>query len=208
MPRKTPPCRPGYERDRSGFNEAAARCRGKPTQRRNLAAPHPRSFNEAAARCRGKRPHDRQVPGAARRASMRPRPDAAENDQGMEYIRHRADASMRPRPDAAENPEAAVRAARRDLASMRPRPDAAENANAAPPSTRRRRGFNEAAARCRGKPALVRRDYAAAADASMRPRPDAAENKQEVHNHTLYDHASMRPRPDAAENRPTSSPRG
>ena len=38
-------------------------------------------------------------------ASMRPRPDAAENAQGAARLpgRHRA-ASMRPRPDAAENP--------------------------------------------------------------------------------------------------------
>ena len=38
----------------AGFNEAAARCRGK---RAPPAAPEPtsRGFNEAAARCRGKR---------------------------------------------------------------------------------------------------------------------------------------------------------
>ena len=59
---------------------------------------------------------------------------------------------------------------------MRPRPDAAENPRFRPgarPGTASR--FNEAAARCRGKPAQM-----AAVDlhgvASMRPRPDAAEN--------------------------------
>ena len=36
-------------------------------------------------------------------------------------------------------------------ASMRPRPDAAENRAAGPRATRRSAGFNEAAARCRGK---------------------------------------------------------
>ena len=37
-------------------------------------------------------------------------------------------------------------------ASMRPRPDAAENADRGPGSRADRRRFNEAAARCRGKP--------------------------------------------------------
>ena len=36
-------------------------------------------FNEAAARCRGKLPFDSPRPGGAQEASMRPRPDAAEN---------------------------------------------------------------------------------------------------------------------------------
>ena len=60
-------------------------------------------------------------------------------------------------------------------ASMRPRPDAAENGtgSAQPPS--RWPGFNEAAARCRGKPG-VHQDGRLRRVASMRPRPDAAEN--------------------------------
>ena len=61
-------------------------------------------------------------------ASMRPRPDAAENAALADADASQAQrASMRPRPDAAEN--AAFRAAFRALltASMRPRPDAAEN---------------------------------------------------------------------------------
>ena len=88
-----------------------------------------------------------------------------------------AAASMRPRPDAAEN-----RRARRGhggpvlCASMRPRPDAAEN----PRSRRQPRpaagSFNEAAARCRGKRHRRRRGRRRKARASMRPRPDAAEN--------------------------------
>ena len=36
-----------------GFNEAAARCRGKPSSRR-WRSPAACRFNEAAARCRGK----------------------------------------------------------------------------------------------------------------------------------------------------------
>ena len=38
-----------------------------------------------------------------------------------------AAASMRPRPDAAENIDCLLAGQRHDLASMRPRPDAAEN---------------------------------------------------------------------------------
>ena len=60
-------------------------------------------------------------------------------------------------------------------ASMRPRPDAAENGLLPPTAGRCRTGFNEAAARCRGK-----LGYRYRTDkrhrASMRPRPDAAEN--------------------------------
>ena len=85
-------------------------------------------------------------------ASMRPRPDAAENR--VRLVTHSPvvdDASMRPRPDAAEN----RRARRGDpdpvSASMRPRPDAAENGRGPSIRTIGRRGFNEAAARCRGK---------------------------------------------------------
>ena len=62
-------------------------------------------------------------------ASMRPRPDAAENGMTPAELSGAKEASMRPRPDAAENdalrtPGPAGDEAR---ASMRPRPDAAEN---------------------------------------------------------------------------------
>ena len=60
-------------------------------------------FNEAAARCRGKH-EERTGPGPGRPASMRPRPDAAENDDpSLELLPAVRAASMRPRPDAAEN---------------------------------------------------------------------------------------------------------
>ena len=65
-------------------------------------------------------------------------------------------ASMRPRPDAAENLLGrGAGAPQVGVASMRPRPDAAENRRR---RTRRGRGparFNEAAARCRGKPRVM-----------------------------------------------------
>ena len=60
------------------FNEAAARCRGKPV-RVDDPGLLPLGFNEAAARCRGKLVCTRPGPGTAAVASMRPRPDAAEN---------------------------------------------------------------------------------------------------------------------------------
>ena len=62
----------------SGFNEAAARCRGKRLPGGDGRPHGPDRFNEAAARCRGKlgAGHTTRSPS---RASMRPRPDAAEN---------------------------------------------------------------------------------------------------------------------------------
>ena len=139
-------------RRRPGFNEAAARCRGKPGRR---SAPSPAGcyrFNEAAARCRGK------LPGRHRR------------------WQHRPDASMRPRPDAAENRHRRSSWRRATTASMRPRPDAAEN-TARPAAAEYRPGsFNEAAARCRGKRNRGGSDARGLPPASMRPRPDAAEN--------------------------------
>ena len=63
----------------------------------------------------------------------------------------------------------------RVVASMRPRPDAAENRFDYGARAILDAGFNEAAARCRGK-RPTRAALLASAWASMRPRPDAAEN--------------------------------
>ena len=60
-------------------------------------------------------------------------------------------ASMRPRPDAAENSFPDGDDVPRPDASMRPRPDAAENRRKAGSDGGLTRRFNEAAARCRGK---------------------------------------------------------
>ena len=84
---------------------------------------------------------------------------------------------------------------------MRPRPDAAENSMTGPERARRIAGFNEAAARCRGKHADCRAGVLRDGDASMRPRPDAAENAAGRRRAAGNLSASMRPRPDAAENR-------
>ena len=62
------------------------------------------------------------------------------------------DASMRPRPDAAENPVQDKTREEDHAASMRPRPDAAENQTRSGAASAVGAGFNEAAARCRGKP--------------------------------------------------------
>ena len=157
------------------FNEAAARCRGK-LSRRSEAKSSPCRFNEAAARCRGKRDMEEEEWRYGGGASMRPRPDAAENPHrlpgpagpGAASMRPRPDAaengivadrgggagggaSMRPRPDAAENVKASATGAAPGGASMRPRPDAAENPSAQLRAARSAECFNEAAARCRGK---------------------------------------------------------
>ena len=104
----------------------------------------PRKTDAAAVLC-----------GDVRVASMRPRPDAAENKRGSASGTGPPAASMRPRPDAAENIHERVQEVmRRYRASMRPRPDAAENRRRTTTATCSTAGFNEAAARCRGKPAL------------------------------------------------------
>ena len=108
-------------------------------------------FNEAAARCRGKRPQ-RMPLGGGVNASMRPRPDAAENILFLIRLIRIRIASMRPRPDAAENArEDPNRTDPTATASMRPRPDAAENQEVLAFVRQPPTGFNEAAARCRGK---------------------------------------------------------
>ena len=61
------------------FNEAAARCRGKPRCSLGGVNACSTGFNEAAARCRGKPKAGGAEAPPCRSASMRPRPDAAEN---------------------------------------------------------------------------------------------------------------------------------
>ena len=65
--------------------------------------------------------------GVRPEASMRPRPDAAENPPRGRCTCGRREASMRPRPDAAENAGFRGPEPEKEGASMRPRPDAAEN---------------------------------------------------------------------------------
>ena len=73
-----------------GFNEAAARCRGKLAHGRRAAEMQTR-FNEAAARCRGKHGFVFHGSSPGGRASMRPRPDAAENVPLAFALSHYAD---------------------------------------------------------------------------------------------------------------------
>ena len=157
-------------------------------------------------------------------ASMRPRPDAAENlvhvrpvmpelarfneaaarcrgKRPFTYVKPAiAFASMRPRPDAAENSDAGAAARGGRAASMRPRPDAAENHDGRRSSRPTGNCFNEAAARCRGKQPFAYSAMSFLSRASMRPRPDAAENVMRYASSGGGRLASMRPRPDAAEN--------
>ena len=88
-----------------------------------------------------------------KQASMRPRPDAAENQRAKDERGEGEHASMRPRPDAAENRLMdSLGLPAHASASMRPRPDAAENRREAHRQPDVGGRFNEAAARCRGKP--------------------------------------------------------
>ena len=100
MPRKTDVAR----RKRHGtvsFNEAAARCHGKP-RGRLAAIARPHCFNEAAARCHGKRWWPRLSARCWRRFN-----EAAARCHGkrkaMRDLVRPESASMRPRPDATEN---------------------------------------------------------------------------------------------------------
>ena len=71
------------------FNEAAARCRGKPLRPFRRAPAPRRRFNEAAARCRGKPEGPTDLLPDSDTASMRPRPDAAENlGAGLRFEDH------------------------------------------------------------------------------------------------------------------------
>ena len=86
-------------------------------------------------------------------ASMRPRPDAAENSLRRPGSGRGAHASMRPRPDAAENSQVMTdrtsTAGRFNEAAARCRGKLPRPGRASTPASGR---FNEAAARCRGKP--------------------------------------------------------
>ena len=201
MPRKTSSRTCGRGRGRlPRFNEAAARCRGKPARSTPPPARSAPRFNEAAARCRGKRPHRGRGVGK-RRASMRPRPDAAENADVAAGAVRRGIASMRPRPDAAENLIGLnLTSWGSGIASMRPRPDAAENVRRRWVRMTPAAGFNEAAARCRGKRPL----RPGAAVGSRGFNEAAARCRGKRHRAEQWDDdpagASMRPRPDAAEN--------
>ena len=60
------------------FNEAPAKCRGKPTDADAVIVPF-NSFNEAPAKCRGKRLFASLATAFPLRASMRPQRNAGEN---------------------------------------------------------------------------------------------------------------------------------
>ena len=79
MPRKTAVLVDVDGVSQQRFNEAAARCRGKPGAVVAWLLWGASCFNEAAARCRGKPQAVHRVPRDRLAASMRPRPDAAEN---------------------------------------------------------------------------------------------------------------------------------
>ena len=161
-------------------------------------------FNEAAARCRGKRPVEHAGKEVVEEASMRPRPDAAENSASR----------RRGRPAPRFNEAAARCRGKRPWAPTLPRTFRSFNEAAArcrgkragtARAGRRNGCFNEAAARCRGKPVQggVPNDVL---KASMRPRPDAAENPIFPDTSGPPLRASMRPRPDAAENSQAERP--
>ena len=184
-----------------GFNEAAARCRGKRRIRACRKAGC-RRFNEAAARCRGKLRLPPHRPAVGQLASMRPRPDAAENSRALLWADlilrsfNEAAARCRGKPSSTgfgsahsascfNEAAARCRGKRTGAPGSSPARNCFNEAAARcrgkrPPTWFRtagaKAGFNEAAARCRGKRAVGCIALSFAYRASMRPRPDAAEN--------------------------------
>ena len=103
MPRKTRIVKGGCPAGAPRFNEAAARCRGKRSRWTTSCPGWSSCFNEAAARCRGKRGGSPRGPAGRQRFN-----EAAARCRGKQKTRVRrllqeVAASMRPRPDAAEN---------------------------------------------------------------------------------------------------------
>ena len=88
MPRKTTFGLPGNRVAALGFNEAAARCRGKPPAGRG-PQPGPPRFNEAAARCRGKLTSNCSSVGGDRRFN-----EAAARCRGKRRISGGADSAL------------------------------------------------------------------------------------------------------------------
>ena len=136
----------------TGFNEAAARCRGKPPLPVRRGDGRRRGFNEAAARCRGKHTYGTPDSAFVTLASMRPRPDAAEN----------ARIGGGPKSGRSSFNEAAARCRGKRSSSRGRTPTAGRRFNEAAARCRGKQentlgelpgifGFNEAAARCRGK---------------------------------------------------------
>ena len=156
MPRKTSDRNEAIDERRIRFNEAAARCRGKPGRRPGSAAASPAASMRPRPDAAENRAAPDDGPVRAAVASMRPRPDAAENRPPPLAPDRDLGASMRPRPDAAENLLERTAGAGAAVASMRPRPDAAENRIDCFQVSKYPIRFNEAAARCRGKPHITR----------------------------------------------------
>ena len=133
----------------AGFNEAPAKCRGKPAQPK--ASPWTCcGFNEAPAKCRGK-PQARGSGLLGQCASMRPQRNAGENGMLPDARQLRFAASMRPQRNAGEN--ASFRRVMGGFlsASMRPQRNAGENGMTDAGFAEYAARFNEAPAKCRGK---------------------------------------------------------
>ena len=90
MPRKTSATASVSRTAAAGFNEAAARCRGKRRVRVRFLV-RPLGFNEAAARCRGKR-----GPGGEHALAVRGFNEAAARCRGKPKTARNGDVSHDP----------------------------------------------------------------------------------------------------------------
>ncbi len=169
----------------------------------NYGRPRPtrrESFNEAPAKCRGKPSWEARSPQGTG-ASMRPQRNAGENQlasTGTPSIFRLA--SMRPQRNAGENVPVDVAQGRPPDASMRPQRNAGENRSGAARECGTGRCFNEAPAKCRGKHWYRAGSCATASQASMRPQRNAGENQPNPQGNPMAQPASMRPQRNAGEN--------
>ena len=140
---------PAWPCPTSCFNEAPAKCRGKPRDV-TIQWAGGGCFNEAPAKCRGKRPrlHQRR---RLHDASMRPPRNAGENRQSVCNSGFRVAGFNEAPAKCRGKREDRQRELEDEAASMRPPRNAGENIPKRGEPLREESRFNEAPAKCRGK---------------------------------------------------------
>ncbi len=181
------------------FNEAPAKCRGKHSRHR---IPQGKAHHASMRPQRNAGENFRAgvpPPNATARASMRPQRNAGENAPPPAASRSTRAASMRPQRNAGENVSVLAEGGLRRSASMRPQRNAGENRIGRHAHGRRDSCFNEAPAKCRGKPSFPSKDREGIS--RFNEAPAKCRGKLAVANRCpTKAAASMRPQRNAGEN--------
>ena len=158
----------------NGFNEAPAKCRGK----RRICNLGERGWKASMRpqRNAGENSVEIGIEDIVLPASMRPQRNAGENSAILDLLRPTERASMRPQRNAGENVLPPGKAPSSTRASMRPQRNAGENIGHHGLLSVDTGCFNEAPAKCRGKPHQRRTQLLPYPHASMRPQRNAGEN--------------------------------